>query len=171
MDYKERWSDDASYREAWHSRTVMLYRMIEDAKSILELGAGMCHIVGFLKPWQEYTPSDLVNRDEYSRGRKSIVMDFNSDPWEIEGPYDAVLLSGVLEYANDLPALVHNISTVTDTVACSYSDTTNERICQRNGWVNQFTFREFRQLFFDAGYAMIRSGDWNDQKLYKFERK
>lgn len=170
MTDKERWNDDESYSAGWNPRTILLYDLIEDATTILEFGAGMCYTVGLLKPHQVYTSSDLVNRDEYSAGRETIVMDLNEDPFDIEGPYDAVLMSGVLEYIEDLPTFINHLSGITDIVSCSYSDTTNLKTCEKNGWINHYTQKELRQLFLDAGYDMIYKSVWNDQLLYKFEK-
>ena len=172
MTDKQRWADDGNYDHNWTTRTTWLYRMIpEHYKTILEFGAGMCYTVCLLKEHQIYTPSDLINRDEYARGRgePTIVMDLNSDPWDIEGPYDVVLMSGVFEYVEDVETLIGHLADITKMVVCSYSDTTNANRNKRNGWVNSMTQAEFRDLFGFAGFDIIERSNWNGQALYKFQ--
>ena len=168
MTDKERWVRDESYSDGWNDRTEILYDMISNSKTILEFGAGMCFTVNLLKADQVYTPSDLVNRDEYSGGRKTIVMDLNNDPWDIEGPYEAVMLSGVLEYIEDLPKFIKNLATITDTVVCSYANTLDMRLCEKNGWVNHYSQFELKRLFIDVGYGMMVKSSWEDQYIFKF---
>ena len=170
MTDKIRWSQDSSYNARWNNRTTILYRMLPDyIKTILEFGAGMCFTAGLVKANQTYTPSDLVNRDEYSRGGKTIVMDLNNDPWNIEGPYDAVMLSGLIEYVEDLPAFITNLSKITKVVVCSYANTTSEVQNEKHGWVNSHTQMELRHLFSDAGYDIVQRERWNGQMLYLFQ--
>ena len=173
MTDKERWSKDESYDAGWQHRTMRLFRMIsEDSTTILEFGAGMCFTAGLLKPHQVYTPSDLVNRDDYSRGgQPTIVMDLNNDPWEITEQYDAVMFSGVLEYVDNLEALVANVATITDQVVCSYADTRNLKRNNRNGWINSMSQGSFRELFIEHGLIVMERSNWNGQALYKFERR
>jgi hypothetical protein len=136
-----------------------------EAKTILEFGAGTCYLKEFLKPHQVYTPSDLV-----SRGPGTIVKDLNQTPYDfIDGQYDVVVLSGVFEYILPIVEFIPYLATITETVICSYANTMkNVDFSISQGWVNYFKQAEFRQMFVEAGFASIYVGTWDEQKLYMF---
>ena len=164
-DY-ERWTPLSSFKPAWNDRTDILRVLIpNEARTILEFGAGTCYLKTLLAPHQVYTPSDLV-----SRGPGTIVKDLNETPYDfIDGQYDVIVLSGVFEYILPIVEFIPYLAAITETVICSYANTmydVNFSISQ--GWVNFFRQKEFVQMFKEAGFAHIYTRSWKDQSLYIF---
>lgn len=163
----ERWQTTHGFHPTWHERTELLADFIpQDAKTVLEFGAGDCHLRGVLPKHIRYTPSDLV-----SRGPDTIVQDLNETPYSfLDRHYDAVVLSGVFEYIIPIGEFIAYLYEVTDTVACSYAGTASHTPSpdSTEGWVNRLIQQEFCDMFTDVGFVIQERSDWKGQKLYKF---
>jgi len=168
-DSDERWVNDLSYHETWNARTEKMATFIpRNTKSLLELGAGMCHLKTLLPPTISYTPSDIIDR-----GDGSIIMDFNEDEWCITESYDVVFASGVFEYVIELEKFIEYLGTITNTIICSYAlmNDIDSDTLQLNGWKNNFTQQEFQKLFKDTDFYVDGRKSWQGGRghyLYRF---
>ena len=140
-----------------------------DIKSVLDLGAGAMHLKEMISGDIEYFPVDYV-----ARTNETLVYDFNQYEFP-EINVDCVFCGGVLEYINDLKWFCRKISsTHCKYILLSYSIYTAEQSIENRrskAWVNDLTFKELLNLFYDNGFVLT---DWNKHfdysPLLKFER-
>ena len=141
-DY-ERWGAIKSLKADWDSRTEKITSLVAPQSSILEFGAGRLVLKSYLPASCQYTPSDLVNR-----GEGTIVCDLNKRPLPDFQTYDFAVFSGVLEYVYDVESLIWHLSRSVNNIVASYAVLeSNAEKRDKYGWVNNFTSREFVELF------------------------
>lgn len=166
-DFK-RWGRREALFEGWDGRTERIANLVVPGASIIEFGAGRMVIRNYLPESckDKYTPSDIVDR-----GPGTLVCDLNADLPPDFGRHDVAIFSGVLEYVNDVPALVSCLYQHTDQIIASYAVTeSNKRSRRARGWVNDFSSQDFLKIFENAGYICNHNEMWRSQIIYRFKR-
>jgi hypothetical protein len=161
-----RWDDPSALWPEWDDRTRLMVTLIEPGSSVLEFGAGRMATKEFLPEGCSYTPSDIVDR-----GEDTIVCDLNAPQLPDLPFHDVALLSGVIEYVNDVPRLLTHLSGIVKIILVSYSPCESfiEKIERRShGWVNDFSEPEFEKLFANIGFYQAATTSWKKQKIIKF---
>ena len=164
-DYK-RWETDNNLSKSWDSRTEQIAKLIGAGTSVIEFGAGRLVLKEYLPNSCTYTPSDLVDR-----GNGTIICDLNSDVLPQIKLFDYAVFSGVLEYVNDVPRLISHLSNYVDAIVVSYAATDLSKKNRRaKGWVNDFSSKEFAEVFEEAGFQCDHTEKWNSQLIYSFRK-
>ena len=164
-DFK-RWGRRDALFEGWDGRTERIASLVVPGASIIEFGAGRMVIRDYLPESckDKYTPSDIVDR-----GPGTLVCDLNADLPPDFGRHDVAIFSGVLEYVNDVSALISCLYQHTDQIIASYAVTeSNKRSRRARGWVNDFSSQEFVKIFENVGYICSHNEMWRSQIIYKF---
>lgn len=160
---ENRWKD---FTQSWNDRTEQMLFMLPNFSSLLEFGEGN----GSTKlrlPGKKYTGSDL-----YKRNEATIVCDLNYRPLPSFEYHDVILMSGVLEYIDDVNYIIYSLSNYTDIFAISYCCSNNHDILdeQANGWKPLLSYEELVTLFHKTGFNLINNSQWGRQKLFVFKR-
>ena len=165
---RKRWSNPDALAPDWDSRTQRLGALVKPGSAVLEFGAGRLTLVKYLPQGCTYTPSDLVDR-----GNGTIVFDLNGiDPMPVFSAQDVAVFSGVLEYVNDVPKLISELSNRLGVVVASYAVTDfNNGNRRRHGWVNDFSSTDVIRIFETAGFSCNHQEQWRSQVIYRFEKK
>ena len=161
------WMALANHSSKWDTRTALLAQLVPANSTVIEFGAGRLILMDMLPAGCSYTPSDLVDR-----GHDTIVLDLNSKHLPALPRYNVAVLSGVIEYINDVPRLVKYLGTFSDSVLCSYAVlelNANQR--REQGWVNDHTSIQLVSLFTTQGFDCRFAQRWKAQMLYGFENK
>jgi hypothetical protein len=165
-DY-QRWSNEKQLSPNWNARTERIATLIEPGASVIEFGAGRMVLKRLLPENCAYTPSDLVDR-----GNGTIVCDLNSYALPPFPPHDVAVLSGVLDYVNNVPRLVSHLSNYAGVVIASYAVTEfHKKNRRRHGWVNDFSSADILQIFESAGFSCDYSEVWRRQIIYRFTKR
>jgi hypothetical protein len=166
---KSRWRGESDLLADWDSRTQQLAALIEPGASVLEFGAGRRRLQAFLPENCTYTPSDIVDR-----GGGTIVCDLNSDRLPRLPQHDVAVFSGVLEYVNDVPQLIAQLSPYCKVIIASYAaaNARNRSRMKRRaaGWVNDFSSSEIIEIFRVCGFDCDFRDTWRSQELYRFPK-
>ena len=176
MSDVHRWSRLSSLDPEWDPRTVKLAEWIKPGESVLEFGAGRRVLEKILPEGCTYTPSDIVDR-----GEGTIVCDLNNDALPTFPKHDVAVLSGVLEYVNDIPRLFLWLRNSCDTIIFSYAVSddylktaavTSRRLLSRraNGWVNDFTAKQIEEIIVVCGFKCENIAMCMKQRIYKVAR-
>ncbi len=165
-DYK-RWENIQCLSPSWDSRTKKMAEMIDDGSSVIEFGAGRLVLKDYLSKDCAYTPSDLIDR-----GADTIICDLNDSTLPQLQSYDVAVFSGVLEYVNNVPKLITHLSKFVNTIITSYAITDlNKKNRRAQGWMNDFSSKEFTKIFESAGFYCDQTEEWDSQLIYKFAKK
>jgi len=162
----ERWEPIGAIKKSWAKRTIEMSKFILPNSKIIEFGAGKMVIKEHLPENCSYTPSDIVNR-----GHGTFVCDLNNPDLPAFDHYDYCVISGVLEYINDVPKLIEHLSTSIDSFIISYAIVKEGHIAKRgNGWVNSYTENDIIKLFEDNGYIISKRTKWVKQVIFVFNK-
>ena len=162
----KRWGRPDALFKGWDGRTERIASLVVPGASVIEFGAGRMVIRDYLPESckDKYTPSDIVDR-----GPGTLVCDLNADLPPDFGRHDVAIFSGVLEYLNDVPALISCLYQHIDQIIASYAVTeSNKRSRRARGWVNDFSSPDFVNIFENVGYICSHSEMWRSQIIYKF---
>jgi hypothetical protein len=162
----ERWRRTDTLLSEWDTRTQLIATLIPDGAQIIEFGAGRMVLKSLLGPNCTYQPSDIVDR-----GHGTLVLDLNVDTISLPRNYSHAVFSGVLEYVRDIPGLIEKISPQVTTIISSYSSSdaiSDVFIRRQNGWVSNLSDRELQNAFHCAGYDLLETLEWREQKIYVF---
>jgi len=160
-----RWAEVQNLCPGWDERTIFIAGMIPAGVSVVEFGAGRLVLPAHLKPGCSYQPVDLV-----ARSAETIAFDLNVHPYpQLPRCYDHAVFSGVLEYVRDLPRLMRWLPQIADNVVFSYA--VADHLCdpvtrRRNGWVNNLSDAEVRQLLCESGMKLLSQSRWREQNIY-----
>lgn len=164
-DYK-RWETDRALSPKWDSRTEQIAKLIGTESSVIEFGAGRLVLKRFLPDCCTYTPSDLVDR-----GEGTIICDLNSDVLPQLEAFDVAVFSGVLEYINNVPRLIGHLSNHVDSIVASYAVTDAKKINRRGqGWVNDYSSKQFVEVFENSGFQCEHTEKWKSQFIFRFKK-
>jgi hypothetical protein len=162
----DRWSVVENIHPAWEGRTEQMATLIPPNSSVLEFGAGRMVLKKWLPAGCTYTPSDLVDR-----GEGTVVCDLNSSNLPKFPTHDMAVVSGVLEYVNDIPQLAIQLSKSVCSILASYATLERNGSDRRAmGWVNDFSENEFIDFFKTAGFDCTHKEDWMTQRIFLFKK-
>jgi len=164
----KRWSDSTNLSATWDERTKLMAGYIKPGDRVIDFGAGKMALKNFLPPGCTYFPTDIVPRED-----GVVVADLNKLPLPNLGMHDIAVFSGVLEYIHDVRAVVEAIRPIISRVAVSYSILENKpQILRRraNGFANDYTEAQFKELFLGAGFELVSRGLWREQVLFHFKK-
>jgi hypothetical protein len=173
------WSDSVSFDASWTDRARVAAGLIPPGANVVEFGAGLRQLEGFLDESVSYIPSDIVDR-----GPGTLVLDLNSRPLQPMRNADTAVFCGVLEYLADLSAVTGWLSGWASLCIASYncahsSPRTPQRMAEvakraRSGWVNTLSERELCALFSAAGFGLVERRTWtaagDDEPIFVFRR-
>jgi len=150
---RERWGSPVSYPAGWAQRSEMAARLVRDGARVLEIGAGTGAFRDFVSGRCRYTGADLAPLDP-----AFIALDLDRDPLP-EGPWDVVVLLGVLEYLHNLPEALDKLAGATPALVMSYCCRTCPRedaaaIYLARGWVNALSEEEVIQAMSQRGFSL-----------------
>lgn len=175
-DYR-RWAEPRNIYPSWESRTQRAAELIPDKSRVIEFGAAKRVLETHLDSSCTYVPSDIVDR-----GPGTIVADLNSRPLPdfAPGTYDVAVFMGVLEYIQDLPALVdwlaERLPRCVVSYACAHADAHSLRALRekavrlQHGWMNSYTDDQLRSVFTARGYAVTHEESWENQRMFVFSQ-
>jgi hypothetical protein len=158
-----RWTDNDELFNDWSERTFILASFIGDEADILEFGAGKMVIKDSHIKYKTYTPSDIVKRYD-----ETLVCDLNK-PIDIDlSKYNAVLLSGVLEYVYDINNVIYQFSNAgVSQIAVSYCCSDIVLLSRdKNGWLSDYKRDEIEMIFSKNNYTIVNYTEWRNQSLY-----
>lgn len=162
----KRWTDLGNFDPGWDERTHKIAARLRGAQSIIEFGAGRCTLRAALAVGTEYVASDVV-----SRGPDTLVWDLNNGAPPLDRHFDAAVFSGVLEYVEDVAAVVRGLYPNVDQIITSYAsinDVSDHLTRRENGWVNHLTCAEFVALVESCGYRLRGEENWIHSRIYDF---
>lgn len=175
-DYR-RWAEPRNIYSSWESRTQRAAELIPDGSRVIEFGAAKRVLERHLDPSCTYVPSDIVDR-----GPGTIVADLNDRPLPdfAPGTYDVAVFMGVLEYIQDLPALVdwlaERFPKCVVSYACARDDAHSlwalreKAVRLQHGWMNSYTGDQLRSEFTARGYAVTHEESWENQQMFVFSQ-
>jgi hypothetical protein len=161
----DRWSQPQSFDEAWDERTALMANMVSPNSRVLEFGSGREQLEKFLPEGCFYQPSDLV-----ARSPRTLVCDLNKGFPELDGRYDVIIFSGVIEYIHDLDRLFSAVRTHADSCIVSYAPTDLLQCMTTrlsNAWVNHLSEAALLSRLAKAGFVLRHTTRWQQQMIYQ----
>lgn len=159
-----RWQPQESLHDSWKERTQIMAGMIAPGSSVLEFGAGKEHLRSWLPEGCDYQPSDLVARSE-----QTLVFNLNEGFPALSKHYDVIVLSGVIEYIYDLPALFLSLRAHCNRCIVSYAPL-DRLSCIITRWncdfVNHHTHQQLFNIFAKACFELEEQRSWTQQTIY-----
>ncbi len=175
---RRRWADPSSLYASWEPRNKQVAALVPKNSRVIEFGAGKRVLERHLDPSCTYVPSDVVDR-----GPGTILCDLNERPLPALGSdvYDVAVLSGVLEYVRDVPSMLDWLTTQVAVCVLTYAPAKAngyspralvDRVSRlRHGWMNNYREEQLRSLFRERGFELVRSEDWEEQRLFVFSQR
>lgn len=151
--YRPDWKEIEYFDESWKRRIEAMASLIEDEKSVIDLGCGRMWLREFLPKGVTYTGCDYVQRDT-----DTIVCDFNNKEFP-DLSADLVFASGVLEYIEDVDWFLSKIQTISDSLIISYCVMElNADIKSRKtlGWKNHLSLSDLLEKALSKGFVLCR---------------
>lgn len=173
-----RWRNPDNYDPAWLSRNLVVASLIPAGSRVLDLGAGQQYLRELLGPTCEYRAADLTGDD------RTIQCDLNARPlpdFASFGP-DVCVLSGVLEYVDNVPEVARWLAITAPTVIASYVcakpahglRAIPQRVSRAAmGWLNDYSEAQLVECFRLAGFSRVGRTDWevSGQPVFEFRRE
>lgn len=174
-----RWSDPAgapdwkraeSYPKGWAKRAERAAQWFPKAGLVADIGCGPhLALAEFLGPEATYAPYD-----QRAWTPEVGVVDLESDPFP-QGPFEAVVMLGVLEYLQRPGAVLRRASKQSDLLITSYVHPVGPKAGQHRkqmGWINQFSEDRLQELMFKHGWEiterqLFSEADHSRQILYR----
>ena len=179
---RPRWTNTRELLPEWDERTRIVARLLPVNSRVIEFGAGRRQLELQLPTGCTYIASDLVDR-----GKDTLVCDLNVEPRPDLSRLgvDTAVFGGVLEYIQNLEALVRWVARDVDRCVVSYECAQTRRLDRgrlyesftraRAGWVNTFHEDEFVLLFEREGFLVARRDLWRTkdgcEPIFLFERR
>lgn len=169
---RQKWGVASSYRPEWAARGQLAARHIADGERIFEIGVGSGTFRALVADRCRYTGADLQPIDS-----QTLTLNLERDPLPA-GPWDTVVLLGVLEYIHAPAVALAKVFADAGKVVMSYcvpraGDVMPVR--QSRGWVNALSEGELIGLARAFGFEVIAVDPFNfaddfDQKVFLFVR-
>jgi hypothetical protein len=169
---RQRWSAPSSYRSEWAARDAVAAHHICDDARVLEIGTGKGVFRQLVAGRCRYTGADLQPLDE-----KTLVLDIENDSIP-PGPWDVIVLLGVLEYLYDPLSALAKIGAAAQKVVFSYCLPTGPNLQLRRrarGWVNALSEENLASAMSVIGLSLktrehLDAADDFEQLLLVFTR-
>jgi hypothetical protein len=160
-DYR-RWTDARNYNPEWSPRSALAIELLDHARWVCDLGCGAQALRKQLPADSIYLPMDLKQWTD-----DTIVCDINrrSLPTDYLELCDFCFVMGVLEYIYDTSWFLDALARSAEGIIISYNvaELSLDRR-EDNGWVNSLTSQQFKTLIESAGFKIL------DTRLYINER-
>jgi len=175
-DY-DRWRNADNCLSWWATRTERMAQLIPPGSPVVEFGAARRSLEQMLPAGCSYIASDLVER-----GPGTLICDLNKRPLPELRYLNAhvAVFAGVLEYLNDLNAVIGWLSGKVTRYVVSYDCVKSRRftvgrmmeLLRRagNGYMSYYTETQLIALFEKYGFDCSASETWRDQRLFVFIR-
>lgn len=164
---RKRWPQNEYFDESWKERLRVMAGLIQNEKSILDLGCGMQWLKEFIPDHIRYYPVDYKQRQP-----NVIVCNFNKKQFpKIKA--DIAFIAGCLEYMEDPAWFVKNTSMSCSTAICSYSSLENFPDMKSRTdlmWVNHLSRQEIIDLFYSCGMKLSSEGVFPLQEIFRFDK-
>jgi hypothetical protein len=162
------WSSLSEFRPSWSERIERMARFIDRPGKVADFGCGPMWLERCLRSGNTYVPLDCMRRDE-----RTIVVDLNTDPIP-ELDAQIAFMSGVLEYIQDLPAIVRQLENQDfSRLIISYNtlEEVPDLLARRKlNWVSHLYLAEVVQLF-TATFALVESDSYTTNTILVFDRQ
>lgn len=159
-----KWSEIEYFDANWKKRIAVMAGMIPAGATVLDLGCGMEWLKDHLPEGSGYVGVDYVGRSQ-----NTIICDFNKREFPDERA-DVAFVSGCLEYIEDAPWFVSEISKHTDSCLLSYC-TPEECPRREPGWRNSYSHQGIVELFKVAGLPLRSTKSYGVTSIFFFSRK
>jgi hypothetical protein len=176
-----RWMNAHSFCLEWEERARTIARFVPKGSRVIEFGAGLRRLQGYLDLSCTYVASDLTNR-----GQDTLILDLERRPLPklLDEQFDVAIFAGVLEYVSDVPGVVSWICQYVTTCILSYECAPRSahvygRLKQAwdraaLGWVNAHTEEDIKRLFTTAGFVCVLKTLWgapeDSEPIFVFRR-
>ena len=160
-DYR-RWTDAKNYNPQWATRSHLAIELLGDARWVCDLGCGAQDLRKLLPSDSFYLPMDLKKWTE-----ETLVCDINNKvlPPDYLEASDVCFVMGVLEYIYDGRWFLNELALSAEVIVISYNVAELCKVTREdNGWVNNLTTEQFKNLIEGAGYRI------EDTRLYENAR-
>lgn len=140
------------WTEKWSSRNKLIASFIEDNKSVLDIGGGLCELKTYIKP-MEYKSIDIQKWTD-----DTIVSNLNKSLPFVR-PHHALLWNyiicqGVIEYIEDPVLLLRGLHMYGSTLILTY-----RKGIIKDMRVNAYTHNEIKILLILSGWNLIAMHD------------
>jgi hypothetical protein len=168
--WDKRWVSVDDHDPKWDTRTLLIASFVKGL-SVLELGSGRRIASGYFNSKGiKYYSGDLV------KGENDFVVDLNNPPpreyftFDGDETVDCVMLSGVLEYVNNIEEAFRLLKSVSGTIVFSYyiasHDITNEELFVRSeNWHSHYSLRGLLDLIARIGGSARMVGVYEDRQI------
>lgn len=169
---RQKWGAPSSYRSEWAERSNLAAPHISDGERVLEIGTGSGAFRTLVAGRCSYVGADLQPIDQLT-----LTLNVENDPLP-QGPWDAIVLLGVLEYVHQPQLALAKIFEATDKIVISYCCPRShdvEKVRRSRGWINSLTETELSAWADAAGLKMTariacNSAEDFDQWIFVFQR-
>ena len=129
---------------------------LQNARQVLDIGAGKMSLRKYLPTGCAYSPADLSPLEP-----DAINIDLNTQPVPT-GPWDTVVMLGVLEYVYSPKSVLKSAQNAVNHCVLSYTcaTTNSQQMVQKRrdvGWTTDFNEEELRAVTNEAGFDISNS--------------
>lgn len=139
----------------WTKRNQIIGKLIQDNKTVLDLGCGGKDLLNYIKP-SKYHGID------YNDDLADSYADFNK-PFEINDTWDYIVCSGVLEYLEDVDTIIQSIQNKADTYIVTYWTRAQNNNSFHNS--NALSISQFIQTI-SKTFNIKQTDTWTDQIIF-----
>lgn len=167
---RQKWGAAVNYKADWAARSALAAPYVPNGARVFEIGAGVGTFRGLVADRCHYTGADLQPIDE-----RTLVLDIEKDPIP-SGPWDVIVMLGVLEYLHDPKAVLIKIGDAARSIVLSYCIPRDSNpLPQRRarGWMNALSEQDLINAMVAEGLSLRARLDINaaedfEQKLFVF---
>lgn len=160
------WEKIEYFDESWRNRISEMALLIDDEKTVLDLGCGMMWLRDYLPAGCSYVPCDYV-----ARSAETVVCDFNKKEFP-DRAVDLCFVSGCLEYVEDVEWFLGRISIACSTLILSYCTTglvPDREGRKALGWKNHMSRDCLVAKVESTGFRLVKKGnDVDGNEIMKF---
>lgn len=150
----DRWTKSESLLSHWNGRAAFASQFIQAGTTVLDIGCGAMALEGFLPPTCTYLPCDVHTRDP-----RTILCNLNAGefPKSAAAEADHITFLGVLEYIENVPALLEKLRKTGKNVLFTYHPTEISGHLDRAslGWINAFSQVQVFEMIKRAGLRVM----------------
>jgi hypothetical protein len=146
----------AALNTKWERRALLAAEWLRGERVVADIGCGLMTLEGLLPKSSTYVPMDVVRRDA-----RTIILDLNKDRIPVVA-CDAAVLLGVLEYVDNLRAVLEQLRQFPKTLLSYNHISFNDLLWtaglrpKRVTWRNRHTKTSLRRLMRSSGLQIVR---------------